>query len=71
MNIWFLDCGNSYVTKVHLSQEKEDELNEMLDNETGDVEDFISKYEDEIGVNLNHCSWMIQDEDKEVDEVEL
>ena len=64
MYIWFLDCGNATVTKVHLSQEKEDELNEMLDNETGDVEDFISKYEDDFGISLNSSSWMISESDK-------
>lgn len=64
MIIWFLDCGNSCVTKVNLSAEREQELDNYLNEEGGDMYDWLSLHEDEFGVNLNTSSWMIAESDK-------
>lgn len=71
MVIWLLDCSNGYVTKVKLSAERENELNRYLDEENGDVEGFICKYEKEFGVSAKNSSFMIADEDNEIDVVEF
>lgn len=61
--IWFLDCGSGCVTKVRLSEERNMELNHFLNEENGDVYDWLSKYEDEFGVCLKSSSWMLADSD--------
>ena len=66
MVIWLLDCSNGYVTKVKLSAERENELNRYLD-----VEGFICKYEKEFGVSAKNSSFMIADEDNEIDVVDF
>lgn len=64
MVIWFLDCSNSCVTKVNLSKKMEEELDKYLNDECGDMEDWLSRYEDDFGVNLSHCSWMAAEDDR-------
>ena len=68
--IWFLDCGSASVTKVKLSDERNEELDNWLNELNGDVSDWLSKYEDKWGINLNTCSWMISESD-EVYEVDF
>lgn len=61
MIIWILDCATCYCTKVHLSDERQKEL----ENKFGDsVEDFLYAHEKELGINLNYSSWMITDEEQ-------
>lgn len=64
--IWFLDCCNACVTKVKLSKERDEELNTFLES-GGDMYDWISKYEDDFGINLNSSSWMITEDDNVYD----
>lgn len=66
--IWILDCSNACVTKVKLSEEREQELETFLDND-GDMESYLHDHEDEFGVSLSNSSWMVtkNDEVYEVD----
>mgnify|MGYP006896862313 CR=1 FL=1 len=61
MIIWILDCATCYCTKVHLSDEKEKELDEKYD---GSVQDFLTDHENELGINMNYCSFMLTCDDK-------
>ena len=61
--IWFLDCGSGCVTKVKLSEKMNEELDKFLNEECGDMSDWLSHYEDEFGVNLNSSSWMLTEDD--------
>ena len=61
--IWFLDCGNACVTKVTLSEERAEELNKFLNEDGGDMGDWLSEHEDEFGINLNSSSWMMTEND--------
>lgn len=63
MIIWLLDCSNGCVTRVHLSKEKEEELNRYLDDEEngGDMESYISEHEDDFGVSPQCTAFMITD----------
>ena len=70
MVIWILDCSNGCVTKVKLSAEREQELNEMLDTNVLDMSDFISIHEEEFGVCAQSSVWMSTESDK-VYEVEF
>ena len=65
MVIWLLDCSNGFVTKVNLSKERAEELEEM------GTPEFIEKYADKFGVRFNDCSWMVTDVEYEVDEVDF
>lgn len=64
MVIWLLDCSNGCTTKVNLSKEREEELNRYLDEEDGDMEDYIYLHEDDFGVNAKSSSFMITDNDE-------
>lgn len=68
--IWFLDCGSASVTKVKLSEAMDKELDDWLNNLDGDVSDWLSHYEEELGVNINSSSWMITNDDT-IHEVDL
>ena len=63
MVIWILDCCSGCITKVTLSEEKEEELNRFLDEENGDMESFLSKYSDQLGISVSNSSWMITNQD--------
>ena len=65
MVIWFLDCGNGCVTRVKLSAERQREM-----ENTEDMLDFLSKYEEEFGINVNSSSWMVS-ENEDVYEVDF
>lgn len=67
MVIWVLDCSNSYVSKIVLSEAREKELEEVFD---GNVEDFLSVYEKTLGINVDYSSWMIANEEL-LDEIEF
>lgn len=54
--IWILDFCGGTTMRVHLSEEKAKEL------ESIDVEEFISKYEDYLGIRTKDCSYMVTDE---------
>ena len=61
--IWFLDCGSGCVTKVKLSEKNNEELNKFLNEECGDMSDWLYDHEQEFGVNMNSSSWMITESD--------
>lgn len=70
MVIWLLDCSNGCVTKVKLSKEKEEEMNRYLDEEKGDMWDYLSMHEDDFGFKANSTSFMTTDNEN-VYEVEF
>ena len=55
--IWILDCTNGCTTKVNLSEERAKEL------ETMDSYDFLSKYADVFGIDLDDSDYMVTDND--------
>ena len=61
MVIWLLDCSNGCVTKVNLSKEREEEMNRYLDEEKGDMSDFISMHDEDFGIYANSTSFMVTD----------
>lgn len=60
MTIWILDCATTYCTKVHLSAEREKELENDYD---GSVEDFLCDHEKELGIIMKSSSWMTASDD--------
>ena len=60
MIIWILDCSNSYVSKIELSETRKNELENIFD---GDVEGFLRVYEKPLGINVDSSSWMVADEE--------
>ena len=63
--IWILDCSNGLVTKVNLSKERTEELENM------DSYDFLEKYADDFGINFNDSEWMITEAMDEVYEMDF
>jgi hypothetical protein len=63
MVIWLLDCSNGCATKVTLSKEREEEMNRYLDEEKGDMWDYITMHADDFGINANSTSFMASEND--------
>jgi len=59
MVIWILDCSTGYCTKVRLSEERQNELEQKFDD---NVEDFLYEHEGELGINMPYSSWMASDD---------
>lgn len=60
MTIWILDCATTYCTKVHLSAEREKELENVYD---GNVEDFLCDHEKDLGITMKYSSWMVANDE--------
>lgn len=60
MVIWILDCATTYCTKVTLSKESENELEEVYSDS---VEEFLYAHQSELGINMNYSSWMTTNEE--------
>lgn len=54
--IWILDFCSGKVIMVNISEEKEKELERI------GVEEFLTKYEETLGIRTKDCHYMVTDD---------